>query len=156
MRKRCSRPSTSDFETDISAEWVLLKHQETAQFKEVYKDSSILGTMTAADMQDNFRVKLKNPEEYQGVVSAVQGLPGVQKVQDLRNILQPLFDWLNPLLAAIWLANRQQKPDGAWLVQPIYLQATLAMVWAHPEAPYDDAGGPGAYAPSAGALAARR
>ncbi len=30
--------------------------------------------------------------------------------------------------------------------------STLAMVWAHPEAPYDDAGGPGAYAPSVGAL----
>jgi len=66
-----------------------------AQFKEVYRDSSILGTMTAADMQDNFRVKLKNPEEYQGVVSATQGLPGVQKVQDLRGILEPVFAWLN-------------------------------------------------------------
>ena len=33
-----------------------------AQFKEVYRDSSILGTMTAADMQDNFRVKLKTEE----------------------------------------------------------------------------------------------
>ena len=71
------------------------KDEVFAQFKEVYKDSSILGTMTAADMQDNFRVKLKNPEEYQGVVSAVQGLPGVQKVQDLRGILEPVFAWLN-------------------------------------------------------------
>ena len=71
------------------------KDEVFAQFKEVYKDSSILGTMTAADMQDNFRVKLKNPEEYQGVVSAVQGLPGVQKVQDLRGLLEPVFAWLN-------------------------------------------------------------
>ena len=71
------------------------KDEVFAQFKEVYKDSSILGTMTAADMQDNFRVKLVNPEEYQGVVSAVQGLPGVQKVQDLRGILEPVFAWLN-------------------------------------------------------------
>ena len=71
------------------------KDEVFVQFKEVYKDSSILGTMTAADMQDNFRVKLKNPEDYQGVVSAVQGLPGVQKVQDLRGILEPVFAWLN-------------------------------------------------------------
>ncbi len=28
-------------------------------------------------------------------MSAVQGLPGVQKVQDLRGILEPLFAWLN-------------------------------------------------------------
>jgi cell division transport system permease protein len=34
-------------------------------------------------MQESFRVKLKNPEEYQGVVSSVVGLKGVQKVQDL-------------------------------------------------------------------------
>ena len=27
---------TDAFDTDISAEWILLKHQETAQFKEVY------------------------------------------------------------------------------------------------------------------------
>ena len=71
------------------------KDEVFAQFKEVYKDSSILGTMTAADMQDNFRVKLKNPEEYQGVVTAVQALPRVQKVQDLRGILEPVFAWLN-------------------------------------------------------------
>ena len=71
------------------------KEEVFAQFADAYKDSAILGSMTAADMQDNFRVKLKNPEEFQGVVSAAQGLPGVQKVQDLRNILQPLFDWLN-------------------------------------------------------------
>jgi len=71
------------------------KDEVFVQFQEAYKDSAILGSMTAADMQDNFRVKLKNPEEYQGVVSAAKGLPGVQKVQDLRGILQPLFDWLN-------------------------------------------------------------
>jgi cell division transport system permease protein len=46
-------------------------------------------------MQDSFRVKLKNPEEYQGVVSAVSGMPGVQLVQDLRKILDPMFTWLN-------------------------------------------------------------
>lgn len=37
---------------------------------------------------------------------------------------------LPALLAAIWLAGRQRKPGSAWLVQPIYLQATFAMVWA--------------------------
>ena len=42
-------------------------------------------------MQESFRVKLKNPEEYQGVVSSVVGLKGVQKVQDLRQLPRPVL-----------------------------------------------------------------
>ncbi|SMO52584.1 permease-like cell division protein FtsX [Propioniciclava tarda] len=86
---------TLESNAEVAAVTYETKDEVFVQFKEVYKDSSILGTMTAADMQDNFRVKLKNPEDYQGVVSAVQGLPGVQKVQDLRGILEPVFAWLN-------------------------------------------------------------
>lgn len=41
-------------------------------------------------MQDNFRVKLKNPEDYQGVVSAVQAWAWC-RLQDLRGILEPVF-----------------------------------------------------------------
>ena len=49
------------------------------------------------EMQESFRVKLKNPEEYEGVVSSVVGLKGVQTVQDLRRYLDPFFSWLNLL-----------------------------------------------------------
>src|SRR4051794_10668464 len=48
-------------------------------------------------MQESFRIKLKNPEEYQGVVSSVVGLKGVQKVQDLHQLLDPFFRALNVL-----------------------------------------------------------
>lgn len=72
------------------------KEQAYAQFREYYADNDpILKSTTVDKMQDSFRVKLKNPEEYQGVVSAVRGLPGVQLVQDLRKILDPMFAWLN-------------------------------------------------------------
>ena len=72
------------------------KEQAYAQFREYYADNDpILKSTTVEMMQDSFRVKLKNPEEYQGVVSAVSGLPGVQLVQDLRKILDPMFTWLN-------------------------------------------------------------
>ncbi len=64
-------------------------------FKRVYKDSPVLADMSVDLMQDSFRVKLKNPEQYEGVVSAIAGLPGVQAVQDLRQYLNPLFQWLN-------------------------------------------------------------
>ena len=72
------------------------KEQAYAQFREYYADNDpILNATTVDKMQDSFRVKLKNPEEYQGVVSAVSGMPGVQLVQDLRKILDPMFTWLN-------------------------------------------------------------
>jgi cell division transport system permease protein len=65
------------------------------EFREVYADSPILAAMTEEMMQDSFRVRLVNPEEYMGVVTSVQGLKGVQSVQDLRKYLDPLFTWLN-------------------------------------------------------------
>jgi cell division transport system permease protein len=72
------------------------KEQAYAQFREYYANNDpILKATTVDKMQDSFRVKLKNPEEYQGVVSAVSGMPGVQLVQDLRKILDPMFTWLN-------------------------------------------------------------
>jgi len=72
------------------------REQAYQQFREYYADNDpILKSTTVDMMQDSFRVKLKNPQEYQGVVSAVSGLPGVQQVQDLRKFLDPMFAWLN-------------------------------------------------------------
>lgn len=72
------------------------REQAYEQFKEYYADNDpILASTTVDMMQDSFRVKLKNPQEYQGVVSAVAGMPGVEQVQDLRKILDPMFAWLN-------------------------------------------------------------
>ncbi len=73
------------------------KEQAFEDFKVAFKNNPILDSMTVEMMQDSFRVKLKNPQEYQGVVSAVRGLKGVQTVQDLRAYLDPLFSWLNLL-----------------------------------------------------------
>ena len=71
------------------------KAETWEDFKRVYKDSPVLADLTVDMMQDSFRVKLKNPEQYEGVVSAVSGMAGVQAVQDLRQYLNPLFEWLN-------------------------------------------------------------
>lgn len=65
------------------------------EFKVTYADSPILSSMHATDMQDLFRIKLVNPEEYQQVSAQLAALPGVQSVQDLRAFLEPLFQWLN-------------------------------------------------------------
>lgn len=65
------------------------------EFREAYVDSPILESMKAEDMQDLFRIKLVNPEEYRMVTDQMSRMPGVQNVQDLREFLDPLFEWLN-------------------------------------------------------------
>lgn len=73
------------------------KKEAYDQFKKLYKDSPIVSTVTVDQMQESFRVKLKDPQRYQNLVSAVAGLPGVDTVQDLRQYLDPLFSALNAL-----------------------------------------------------------
>ncbi|MRW43893.1 FtsX-like permease family protein, partial [Staphylococcus aureus] len=53
--------------------------------------------LTEDTIQDSYRVKLVDPQQYQGVVTEAQSLPGVQSVVDLHNVLDPLFLWMNAL-----------------------------------------------------------
>ncbi len=73
------------------------KAEAFAEFQRAYEGNPIQDSLTVDQMQESFRVKLKNPEQYEGVVSAVVGLKGVQTVQDLRKYLDPFFSWLNLL-----------------------------------------------------------
>jgi len=81
------------------------KAEAYADFKQAYEGSPIQDSLAENQMQESFRVKLKNPEQYEGVVSSVIGLPGVQAVQDLHKYLDPLFDWLNLLQWATIVAS---------------------------------------------------
>ncbi|GAB3401558.1 permease-like cell division protein FtsX [Flindersiella endophytica] len=78
---------------------VYFESQQVAfnNYKEMYKDSSTSDFVRVGDMQESYRVGLKNPQEYESVVSAVQGLPGVESVWDSREMLEPLFKGLNGL-----------------------------------------------------------
>ena len=73
------------------------KAEAYAAFQKAYEGSPIQDSLTEEQMQESFRVKLKNPEQYEGVVSSVTGLKGVENVQDLRQYLDPFFSWLNLL-----------------------------------------------------------
>jgi cell division transport system permease protein len=81
------------------------KAEAYADFQRAYEGSPIQDSLTQDQMQESFRVKLKDPEQYQGVVSSVIGLEGVQAVQDLRKYLDPLFNWLNLLQWATIVAS---------------------------------------------------
>jgi cell division transport system permease protein len=71
-------------------------------------DDSIADNITPDQLQESYRVKLVNPEEFEGVVSAVSGLPGVAQVVDQRALLDRFFRLLNGFqVAALAIAAVQ-------------------------------------------------
>ncbi|GAB3932243.1 permease-like cell division protein FtsX [Kribbella albertanoniae] len=80
------------------------KKDAFAQFQKLYKDSPIASTVTVDQMQESFRVKLRDPKQYQNLVSAVAGLPGVDNVQDLRQYLDPLFKALEGVQVGAYIS----------------------------------------------------
>lgn len=64
-------------------------------YKEQFEDSPLAASLTPDQMQESFRVKLRDPTKYQVVASAFNGRPGVQTVQDQRDLLENLFNLLN-------------------------------------------------------------
>ncbi len=75
------------------------KDQAFATWKRVYvsKDKTeqeIYSTVTPEDMQESYWVKLKDPNKYRGVESALSGMDGVTAVRDLRTVLKPIYFWM--------------------------------------------------------------
>ncbi len=62
--------------------------QAYARFQERFKDSAIAQNVTADQLPESFRVKLKDPQQFPVIVSAFSGRPGVDLVQDQRTILE--------------------------------------------------------------------
>ncbi len=75
------------------------KDQAFKTWKRVYlsQDKSqqeIYSTVRASDMQESYWVKLKDPNKFQGVKTALAGMPGVDAVRDLRQVLKPIYFWM--------------------------------------------------------------
>ncbi|MFJ6565828.1 permease-like cell division protein FtsX [Streptomyces sp. NPDC091292] len=64
-------------------------------YKEQFGDSPLASSLTPDQMQESFRIKLKDPEKYQIIATAFDGRDGVQSVQDQKGILENLFGLLN-------------------------------------------------------------
>ena len=47
--------------------------------------------VTVEDLRSSYRVTLKDPDEFEGITSAVEGLDGVSYLNDLRDELAPIF-----------------------------------------------------------------
>lgn len=72
------------------------QEQAFADFQEMFKNQPTMrDSLTLEQMPDSFRIKLKNPEHYEGVVSEAKSMDGVWQVQDLHTILDNMFRILN-------------------------------------------------------------
>jgi cell division transport system permease protein len=60
-----------------------------------FKNSPLYSTVTPDQMQENYRIKLKDPTKFGVIASEFTGHPGVQSVEDQRAVLQSLFGLLN-------------------------------------------------------------
>jgi cell division transport system permease protein len=81
------------------------KSQALELFKERF-DSALADNITAAQMPESFRVKLRDPTQYEIIYSAFNGRAGVDVVQDQREVLEPFFRVLRAVsVGALMLAG---------------------------------------------------
>ncbi len=73
------------------------KEEAYRQFQEVFAESPIKDSLSVDEMQDSYRIKLVNPQEYQALEQQLGMMRGVQKIQDLHQLLDPVFRWLGAL-----------------------------------------------------------
>ena len=75
------------------------------RFKEQFKDSPIAENVSEGALPESFRVKLSDPTKYDVVASAFAGRPGIEQVNDQRQILDKFFRLLGGLqLIALLIA----------------------------------------------------
>src|SRR5690349_3154417 len=79
------------------------KQEAYQRFMAQFKDSVLSENVTVDQMPESYRVKLKNPEQYQVVAQVFDGRAGVESVQDQNEVLDPLFSLLNRLKYYSWL-----------------------------------------------------
>jgi cell division transport system permease protein len=83
------------------ASWRLQgKREAYDKWREAYVSGSdterrVYQSIRPSDMQESYWVQLKDPERFQGIKAAVSGLPGVNTVRDLREVLKPIYFWMN-------------------------------------------------------------
>jgi len=90
---------------EVSKVYYESKQEAYQHFREQFKDSQVFDSVRPESMPESYRVKLTNPEQFAIVASAFQGRPGVQDVQDQRQVLDRFFQVLNGVqIAALAVA----------------------------------------------------
>jgi cell division transport system permease protein len=74
-------------------------HEDAQQaydrFKEQFRNSPIADTVQVGDINESYRVKLKDPTKFSVVSSQFENAPGVASVQDQEKVLKKFFQVIN-------------------------------------------------------------
>ncbi|MFI7450901.1 permease-like cell division protein FtsX [Nonomuraea sp. NPDC049714] len=104
--KAITDPQTQALQKQIQGlpgvEEVFFEDQVAAykNFQEAYASNKALVAATKAeDMPTSFRVKLTNPDDYQPIVQALTGQPGVAQVLNQKDLVSKVFELLDKLRA---------------------------------------------------------
>ena len=98
-QQRAAIQDVIDTNPEVASYYRQSKDQAFQTWKRVYisKDKSeqeIYSTVKASDMQESYWIKLKDPNQYRAIESALSGMQGVTAVRDLRQVLKPIYFWI--------------------------------------------------------------
>lgn len=104
--------------------WYESNEQAYQRFREQFRNSPVLDNVPKEAIPESYRVQLSDPTKYEVVASAFEGAPGVESVEDQREVVDKLFTFLNAVsLAAVALA-------GAMVVCAVLLISTTIRLTA--------------------------
>lgn len=85
--------------------WYESNAQAYERFREQFRNSPVLDSIPAESIPESYRVQLSDPARYEVVASAFAGAPGVESVEDQREVVDKLFTFLNAIsISAVGLA----------------------------------------------------
>ncbi len=82
--------------------------------------------ITAEDLPKSYRITLEDPDEYRGIVSAVQDLDGVRNIQTARDLVGGVFTAIDVLRYAAWGAAAVLVLSAVMMVANTIRLAALA------------------------------
>lgn len=85
--------------------WFESNQQAYDRFRDQFRNSAVIDNIPRESIPESFRVQLSDPQKYDVVSSAFEGAPGVESVEDQRELIDKLFAFLNVVsLASVALA----------------------------------------------------
>src|SRR4051794_3621628 len=78
------------------------KEQAYQRFRKQFKGSAIVDSVSADQLPESYRVKLKDPKQFPIVATAFAGRDGIEQVQDQKALYAKLFRVLNYLKVGAW------------------------------------------------------
>jgi cell division transport system permease protein len=74
------------------------KAEAYKRFVEIFRDQpDVVENTEASALPESFRVKLRNPEEFEVVRDRLEGRPGILRIQDYRSLLKQFFGVVNDI-----------------------------------------------------------